>query len=207
MVQADPAGDMVDIFGRDEFDRSPGWFERFRTAVGDVLDHLSLSWLGPVGQFVLWLLLVVAVVALGAWLWRRIQARRRRRTDRRDDVVPIALDATTDPDELRAARGVSEHERDYKQAILLRYRELVVMLMRQRLVSAAPGRTTGELRLDLADSAPPAFESFDAASDIFEVAWFSDHPSSSAEFGRLDRLADDTLRLAAPAAAAPAVRG
>lgn len=195
---ADPSKDMADIFGRPEFRRTPSWWDRITSWFGDIADHLSFSWLGSVGQFLLWLLLVAAVVALVWWVRRKLSGRswRRRRSTDADEVVPIDLDGITDPGALRSAVAAYEEERDYKQAILFRYRELVMALMAARSVSTEPGRTTGELRLDVAASTPAATPSFDAATDIFEVTWFSDHPPTPAEFDRLDRHVTDTLAAA-----------
>lgn len=191
----DPSKQMTDIFGRPEFRRTPSWWDRFTSWLGDVFGHLSFSWLGPVGQFLLWILLVVAVLALAWRLRRALRGRtwRRKRTSEADEVVPIDLDSITDPTALRAAVSGFEEERDYKQAILFRYRELVVALMAARAVSTEPGRTTGELRLDVAASTPAAARAFATATDIFEVAWFSDHPSTPSEFHELDRHVVDTL--------------
>lgn len=92
-----------------------------------------------------WLLLVAAVVALVWWVRRKLSGRswRRRRSTDADEVVPIDLDGITDLGALRSAVAAYEEERDYKQAILFRYRELVVALMAARSVSTEPGRTTG----------------------------------------------------------------
>ena len=57
-------GISVAFLGRAEFRRTPSWWDRITSWFGDIADHLSFSWLGPVGQFLLWLLLVAAVVAL-----------------------------------------------------------------------------------------------------------------------------------------------
>lgn len=195
----EPSKDMVEIFGREEFDRSPSWWSRMWSGIGDFFSSLSFSWLGPVGQFLLWLVLVVAVLALLLFLWRQWKAgglrfrRRRREKPEPSDIVPIEIDTITDPDQLRAERAAFEEERDYKQAILFRYRELVVTLMAARLVSNEPGRTTGELSVDVAGSAPLARPAFGRATDIFEVTWYSDHPPSREEFERLDREATEAL--------------
>ena len=204
IAQGDPSSDMADIFRRSEFQRTPSWWDRLWSAVGDAFDHLSFSWLGTAGQFVLWILLIIAALALGSWLWRRWRSRSRRDRERtpEDDVVPIAVDSITDPDELRDAHAAFARERDYQQAILFRYRELVAVLMRERLVTNQAGRTTGELRVDLRASSSTAAPAFDAATTIFEVAWFSDHPATPEEFDDLDRLATETLALVGMAASA-----
>jgi len=197
IVQPAAPDEMVDIFRRSEFDRTPGWWSRTWSAIGDAFGNLSFSWLGPVGQFVLWLLLVAAVVALVVWLRRRWLARRRR-ADEEDDVdageVALDVDASTDPEALRDTRRRSEAQRDYKQAVLFSYRALVVTVMRAGLAPNVPGRTTGELRRDVADAVPAVDADFDAATTIFEVAWFSDHSSTPADLDRLDALAAAVLR-------------
>ena len=197
----DPAKDMTDIFRRPEFDRSPSWWDRMWSAVGRFFKSLSFSWLGPVGQFVLWLLLIVVVVAVGVFLWRHLRRRgwrwpwRRRKRDE-TTVVPIEIDSVTDPDQLREERVGFVTDRDYKQAILVRYRELVATLMAARLVPVEPGRTTGELRGDVAATVPAAAGPFAEATDIFEVTWFADHPPTEEEYLRLDLLARTTTAAA-----------
>lgn len=190
VLQDDASDDMVTIFRRPEFDRSPGWWERTWESITDAFDGLSFSWLGPVGQFLLWLLLIVVVVAIvvTAWrLWTGRGPRRRKKRHDSGDVVPIDLDDLTDPAEIAARRAAFEQARDYKQAILFRYREAVLTLMQRRLVSTEPGRTTGELRIDVASTRPDLGAVFDSASTIFELAWYSDHGSTADEFHELDR--------------------
>ena len=149
---ADPSKDMADIFGRPEFRRTPSWWDRITSWFGDIADHLSFSWLGPVGQFLLWLLLVAAVVALAWWVRRKLRGRswRRQRATDADEVVPIDLDGITDPGALRSAVAAYEEERDYKQAILFRYRELVMALMAAREIDEH-AELDGARVLDLVD--------------------------------------------------------
>lgn len=197
-VFLDDPEDMAEIFERPEFDRSPGWWERFTDSVGSFFRSLSFSWLGPVGQFLMWLLLIAAVAALVWWIARQWKAgrfrRRRKRTDDDIEIVPIDIDAITDPGQLAASRDAFETARDYKQAVLVSYRLLVVALMDRGVVSREPGRTTGELRAEVQATRPQVASSFGAATELFEVVWFSDHGCSHDELDRIDRWSAETLR-------------
>jgi len=58
-----------------------------------------------------------------------------------------------------------------------RYRHLVRTLVDRRQLPDVAGRTTGELREDLADTTPDATDAFDTASLLFELAWYAHVPT------------------------------
>lgn len=195
MQGADPGKDMVDVFGGAEFDRSPSWWDRFTDSVGAFFDSLSFSWLGPVGQFLVWVLLIAVAAAL-VWLlvralvgWRP-SLRRGSSTDTGPSSAGVRLDDLFDPDSLPPPAAFTDAG-DHKRAILLRYRQLVLTFMDRRLVAREPGRTTGELRSQVATAHPQVAAPFGRATDIFEVAWFSNHPSTAQELAELDALASE----------------
>ena len=64
-------------------------------------------------------------------------------------------------------------------ALRARYRQLVRTLVDRRQLPDIAGRTTGELREDLARTTPDAGEAFDTASLLFELAWYAHVPTGA----------------------------
>ena len=55
------------------------------------------------------------------------------------------------------------------------------------------GRTTGELRQDLAETTPDAGVAFDTASLLFELAWYAHLPTGPEQSAELRRAAESVL--------------
>ena len=185
--------DLADeILARSEFDQpEPGLLERIGTWIGDriqgVLDFLTG---GPIG-WVLGLLVVAAAVAVLARFllgadWRRV-LRRRRRAGALGPTRHEVLQKT--PSAWRAEAESLEADGAWKLALRCRYRALVGELLDERLVDPAAGRTTGELRQDVAANAPDRADAFAAASDLFDLAWYADRPTGPEESARFRELA------------------
>ena len=138
------------------------------------------------------LLVVLLVAALVAFLvWLVLALLRQRRAGDEDEVdeeldedldEPVerrVVDHERPPDTWRSAAEEHRHAGRYRQAIRCEYRALVGDLARAGIVDEIPGRTSGEERVQLAELAPQVAPDFDAAADIFDEAWFSDHEVGS----------------------------
>lgn len=181
---ASPRDDMTTIFRDPRFDRSPSWFRRvvsgIRRGVGRAIDVIPF---GTVGRFLVWIALTVAVVVAALLVGRAVRRAIARRRDRRggaelviDDVIDEL--STRDPGQWAAAASDHETQQDWKKAIRCRYAELVSTAFALGCALAEPGRTTGEVRRDVAASCPDCSDAFDELTDIFELIWFSDRPAT-----------------------------
>jgi hypothetical protein len=182
-----------EILARSEFDRpEPNVLERFATwvsdGIGNVFDAVAS---GPLGWLLAALVVAAAVVVVGRFLlgadWRRTF---RRRTRPSGHVGPTRDEVRRrTPSAWRAEAAELEAQGSWKLALRCRYRALVGDLLDERLVDPAAGRTTGELRADVAANAPQRAEAFSAASDLFDLAWYADRPTGAAESARFQELA------------------
>ena len=184
-----------EIFSRPEFHRDKSWLQR---AVEWVLRHLHLGrqtptgFSGGFGGVVGWLVLVVLVAVVLFTIWRIVRGRiRRTKVDDPEPVVEI--------EEVRTVRqwadAATEFEAtgEWKEAIRCRYRELIGRLIDRRAISDVPGRTTGELRVEVASTTPAADAAFDEACWLFELPWYADAPTGPEESVRFKELAAAVL--------------
>ena len=97
------------------------------------------------------------------------------------------------------ARAVAAEEAgDWREGVRCRYRALVAVLVAAGAVSEEIGRTAGEYRLLVEQTAPEAAEAFAAATATFEEVWYG--PVAAGPEQR------DALIAAAPAIAEAARR-
>jgi hypothetical protein len=187
-----PRDDLSEVLRRDEFDRSPSWISRVGHAIGRAFHAIPF---GTVGQFLLWILLAVVaffvVRAVVRGVMRALDRRRRRRDDDGNVVDDVVDDlAARSAGEWRADAMSSEAIEDWREAIRCRYAELVTTLFEQGRAVDQPGRTTGELRVDVARSTPACEGAFDEITEIFELVWFADRPATPDAHRRLVQLAE-----------------
>jgi hypothetical protein len=119
---------------------------------------------------------------------------RRRRTEPEvevDEETPRSPfdEVTGDADTLEAAGR-------WREAIVVRYRDLVGGLVDARVLEPIPGRTSGEYRDEVADSVPTVADPFDDATELFERAWYGNLPTGLDESRRFRRAADTVLEAA-----------
>jgi hypothetical protein len=199
-----PSRDEVgEVMQRPEFQYPRSIMERIGDWIGDRLDDLfgrmgtpdvpSSSFGGGVGSLVGWLLVFVAVVAvvvvivvvLRNWIGR----------------TPVEEEPLSDTElehRRRAREWAGDAERheargEWKLAMRARLRELVRTLTDRHQVVDLAGRTTGELRADLAVTTPDAHEEFDTACLLFELPWYADVPTGEAENRRFKQAAARVL--------------
>jgi hypothetical protein len=98
----------------------------------------------------------------------------------------------------RAGEWADDAERfeaagEWKLAVRARFRELVRTLVDRRQVADLAGRTTGELRDDLATTTPGATDAFDTACLLFELPWYAHVDTGAAENARFTAAAAAVL--------------
>jgi hypothetical protein len=159
-----------------------------------------LVWLVFIGLVAVLLALAVRAVA------QRSGWRPRRRTATPDevadeDVVELArtvVDHRRTPDDWR--REAEEHRRAgrHRDALRCRYRALVGDLARRDVIDEIPGRTTGEERRQLSLVAPDRSESFHAAADLFDGAWYGHVEVGDRDLDTMIALESDVLQRTRP---------
>jgi Domain of unknown function (DUF4129) len=206
----DPSADdvrrtMREIFERPEFQRSKSLLQR---VVDQILEWLGRNtdvqapgvspsgWGGPIGTIVLWVAAILVVIAL-ALLVRKIILAWRPRRKTTSKPVDVHVDDERDATEWASDAEALEAAGRWKDAIRCRYRELVARLVESETVSPMAGRTTGELRADLASGAPVVAREFSEATLLFELPWYADAPTGPPENHRFRELSAAVLAGAA----------
>ena len=185
------------IFGRGEFQQKQSILQKVLDWIARHLPNAPTPSGGPgtgggsgLGQLLLFLFFAVVVALLG-WIVYRAVRDRVRKGDVEEEVDPDPdVEEVRTQSEWRRIAEQAEAEGRWKDAILARYRELVAELVERRVAEPVPGRTTGELRVDVAARAPDVASPFDEATTLFELPWY----------GHLDTGPDESARFAAAAA-------
>lgn len=204
-IMADPAYE----YGPSWWDRLVEWIEEQLAKLfpqGDLQEPTSSgSFGGGIGQLVAWALIAVAVIALIAVVVYVLRNRIRR--ERTEDRPPTEteIEHRRSAAEWRTDAEQLEDDGQWKLALRARYRELVRTLTDRRQLPDVAGRTTGELRGDLDATTPAAAADFDAASVLFELAWYADVPTGPDERDTFAAAARSVLD--APSAPSSATRG
>ncbi|MDQ2677207.1 MAG: DUF4129 domain-containing protein [Actinomycetota bacterium] len=201
VLQADPgapdpaevAERVEQIMSRPEFDYGPSWFDQLAEWIGKQLERWfgdiepsgappqGGQFLGGIGSILAWLIIIVAVLAvIGVAVY--VIANRIRRPDGDDTpATETEIEHRRAASEWRSDAERLESEGEWKLALRARYRELVRTLVDRRQLPDVPGRTTGELREDLARTTPTAAGDFDVACLLFELPWYADAPTGADE--------------------------
>lgn len=199
---ADPAvvrEDVREVMSRPEFSYEPSFMERIGDWIADQLDKLfpeapgtGSTFGGGVGPLVGWILIVAVVVAAAVVIV--VVVRNRVKVPARErDATESEVEHRRKADQWARDAAAFEAEGRWKEALRARYRELVRTLVDRRQLPDIPGRTTGELRADLAVTTPDATVAFDRASLLFELAWYTDVPTGADENREFRRLAGAVL--------------
>ena len=178
-----------DILERSEFDEpEPNVAERIVTWIDDRIQDV-LTFLGQGG--ILTVLAIVVVIVGLVVLVRHLLGRgwRPRRRRAGGEGVEIDVVRRKTPAQWREEASELEQRGDWKLALRARYRALVGDLLAEGLVDDAAGRTTGELRAEVAVGAPERAAAFSEASDLFDLAWYADRPTGPDESARFQALA------------------
>jgi hypothetical protein len=148
---------------------------------------------GSGGSGLLTLLLLLLLVVLLVLVVRAlIRQPRLRRTDA--DPEPT-IEVTEHHDAAAWSRAAVDHEAagDWREALRCRFRALLEQLVERGVVDEVPGRTTGELRLEVADRAPAAAGDFAEVADLFDAAWYGEADTGPDDVRRLLDHADRVL--------------
>ncbi len=189
---------MREIFERSEFRRSKSWIERVLDWIGRHLSPGEVSggsgWGGSIGPVVGWVAIVLLAIGLAVLIWyvirnftpRAKKVKKRQLTDVEIEELRTASEWASDADRLEASG-------DWKEAIRCRYRELVARLVDAGVAAPHAGRTTGELRIDVAERAPEVGTEFSRATGLFELPWYADVPTGRDENAEFKALAARVL--------------
>lgn len=178
------------ILARPEFTPAPrSAGERGRDLLaerlGAVLDALFAGGGSAVGWAIV-ALLVAATVALAVRFSRGV------RSDPALAATPASSGRRPAVD-WRADADAHEAAGRWRAALRCRWRALVAELAGRGLVVDAPGRSAGDYRRQVAAAAPAAAADFDAATALFEDAWYGDRPVDAVHAKRLQVLSARVL--------------
>lgn len=181
------------VLSRPEFQPpSKTLFERLRDAVLDQLDRLVSALVGGGrGSIVAWVLLALVLAAVVYLLYRLVRMVERDRAVAQPTLV--VTEERRPAREWLADADAYEAAGNWRDAIRARYRALIADLARRGLVDEIPGRTDGEYRLEMRDAAPRSADDFSAATDVFERAWYGNHPTGREEGESFRTLVDRVL--------------
>ncbi len=188
-VSPDETRQLADeILSRREFQEpEPSLIERIQTWLGDALERLFATVGGGGAGSVVSIVVLAALIGLLVWFFVRLG-----RTVQADTrIAGITLEGVhrRSPAEWRAEAEEHEAAGRWKEALRSRYRALVGDLVAEGLLDDIAGRTTGELRRDLAERDPGRREAFDQATLLFELAWYADRSTGPDENARFQALA------------------
>lgn len=171
--------DVEEVLSRSEFQYGPSWWEQAVDWLAERLEDLlgpllpgEATFGGGASGLVAW---IIIVVAAGLVVFAVVRAVRNRRARRRgDDATPFEVEVDH---VLPASHWLAEAERleaagAWRDALRARVRQLVRTLTDEGLVTDSAGRTTIELRAEVATAAPRAHGDVDAVFRRFESVWY-----------------------------------
>jgi hypothetical protein len=168
-------------------DRISEWLNRQLERLVEPFGATSVPvWVG-------WLVIGLLVALVAFLLYRGRTGWRRARRDSGPSGGPVVVtEAEVDVD--WAAEAVAhEAAGRWREGLRCRHRALVRELSGRGVLGDLAGRTSGELAREVADTCPPAAEAFDAATELFELAWYGGSSVGPAERDRFVEQADRTL--------------
>ncbi|BDZ38748.1 DUF4129 domain-containing protein [Microbacterium suwonense] len=174
----------------------PTWFDEAVTAVVDWFFGLFTDkGAGSVAPIVVTLIVIVVIAALVVALlvWGRPRASRTVR--RRAELLGERDDRTAA--QLRAEAERRARERDWDEAIVLRYRALARALMERDLIDPAPGATAQSIARDARGPFPGVADRLHAAATAFDAVRYLRTPGDEAGY-RAMAAVDDDLSAATP---------
>lgn len=182
-----------DIFSRPEFQRDKSWLQRIAEWIarhlnfGDDTPAEGSTFHGGFNSAIAWTVIIVLAAVLVYVIWRLLRGRIRRTKQPAEEPV-IEVEEVRSTAQWRSAAEDHEAAGEWKEALRCRYRELIGQLIDRRAISDIPGRTTGELRIELASTTPEANAMFDEACWLFELPWYADAPTGPEESRRFKEL-------------------
>ena len=190
---ADPEAtrsEVRELLSGDEYSYEPSWMERFFEWLGEQLEELFPApeptagggvFVGGIGAVLAYVIIIVAVLAVVAAIVYVLVRRVRRVEPVEEPESTIEVEHRRSVRQWQGDAATHEAAGEWKEAVRARYRALVRELTDRRQLPDVAGRTTGELRADLAATTPEATADFDTASLLFELPWYADAPTGPAE--------------------------
>jgi len=200
MLAEGPTRDQVrdaaaEVFRRGEFQQRKSLLQKFMEWLDHLFDDADMNapqvrggGSSALGQLLLYVLLAVLVV-LAIWLVvRAVQNRVRRSGEDEPTDAEARIEEERPASEWRSDAERAESEGRWKDAMRDRYRELVAELIERRVLPDVAGRTTGELRADMAGHEPLMADPFSEACLLFELPWYADLATGAEENSRIREL-------------------
>lgn len=170
----------------------PTLFDRVAQAVWDWFRSLTLTGTGVEVSLLTVLLVVLAVIIVGAFLLFGMPRLRRRSAV----VGPLfGVDETRNADQLRAAARRAAGTSDWSTAIEELFRAVARSLQERTVLSPTPGTTAQGFARDAAGAFPAHTDALRSAALVFDDVRYLDHPGTEADFERLlelDRALEST---------------
>jgi hypothetical protein len=173
---------------RSLLERGLDWIGR---QLGRLFGQLSAGTGGS--QALTWLVLLAAAGTLAWFVARSIRDRRPRAPKPEQPRADVEVATTRTAAEWRSEAARLEAGGDWKEGLRCRYRALVADLVHDGVVADVAGRTTGELRADVATARPTVSPAFAGATELFERAWYGDRATGASEAQRFQSLEADVL--------------
>ena len=202
--------DVEEVMSRKEFQYPKSLWERIQEWFAERLDDIfgrspdlpvsgpetPSSFGGGIGPLIGWILIIVAVAVVIFVIVIVVRNWVGRVSEEEEPLSETELEHRRRAAEWAGEAASHEAKLEWKLAVRARYRELVRTLTDRHQVVDLAGRTTGELRTDLAATTPTAEDDFDTACLLFELPWYADVPTGEDENRRFKAAA--TAVLAAP---------
>ena len=194
-------------FSRPEFIDEDGIFDRILRWIGerlaDIFDAafpdipIGGAFGGGIGSVLAYLVMFLGILAVlvGLFFVLRNSSFRRKRSGATDEVE-FSEDESRSAGEWRTLAELAERDGKFLEALRARYRELVMTLVEGSWVPSAPGRSTGELRTDVALHLPAASAAFDPLSDRFDVAYYGGEEVTEAQLAEAKEWCRSVVTLA-----------
>jgi hypothetical protein len=194
-----------EVMSRPEFAEQEGLLQRIVNWIRDRLDDLfgdrqqpdpGAPRLNPggLGTLLGWILVVALLVVAVFLVVRFVRFGRLGRRRKAEPDIDVEEEAPTNPlDEITGDADTLEAAGRWREAMVVRYRDLVGDLVDARILEPIPGRTSGEYRDELAGSVPAVADPFDDATELFERAWYGNLPTGVEESRRFQDAAGSVL--------------
>jgi hypothetical protein len=169
-----------ELLAEPRYSYEPSLLERALDRLAEFLDRLLPGGGGPGGAFgggvgavVGWVLIVAAAVAAAVIVVAVLRSRVQRPAEDDEPLSETEVEHRRSAQEWDDEAATLEAAGNWKEAVRARYRSLVRTLVDRRQLPDVAGRTTGELRGDLAATTPAATADFEVATRCFELVWYA----------------------------------
>jgi hypothetical protein len=189
-----------EILGRREFTKEngfwkkvQGWLQDPLTHLGHLVDRIKALFGGGHGAFAAgaaWIFTFLIVALIVLLVFRFV------RTSSVSEKVEVGQEIRQERTSVSLINQAEEYEAkgDWRRAIRMRHAALVAMLIEKGILRRAPGKTASEYATEVASNAPAARESFNAATSLFEWAWYGSRSPHETDVSTFREYADAVNR-------------